>query len=123
MAKSPASVSAYIAAQPEPARKVLNAVRKAIRSAIPKATEVISYQIPAYRLPGGGTVIYFAGWKHHVSLYPLPEADAALKHDMEPYVAAKGTLKFPLGKPIPYELIARVVKALARQRGHDATDA
>ena len=92
------SVDDYIAAQPEAVRPVLEQVRAAIRKAIPKAEEVISYQIPAYKL-GGQTVIFFAGFKAHFSLYPI--AGAAIrefKADLEPYeVNNKGTVRFPLG--------------------------
>ncbi|MET1153465.1 DUF1801 domain-containing protein [Arthrobacter sp.] len=122
MAEKFSNVDDYIASFPEDVQIVLQEVRQTIHNAVPGAGEQISYAIPAVMFEGH-YLVYFAGWKHHVSLYPLPEADAALRHDMEPYVAAKGTLKFPLGKPIPYGLIARVAKALARQRGHDVTDA
>jgi uncharacterized protein YdhG (YjbR/CyaY superfamily) len=61
-------------------------------------------------------VVYFAGWKHHVSVYPIPEAEGALERELAPFRAAKGTLKFPLDRPIPYELIGRAAGLLADQR-------
>lgn len=122
MAEPFATVDDYIASFPEDVRIILQEIRQIIHSAVPGAVEKISYAIPTIMFEGH-YLVYFAGWKHHVSLYPVPEADAALQHDMEPYLAAKGTLKFPLRRPVPYDLITRVIKALARQRGHDATDA
>ena len=65
----------------------------------------------------GKHLIYFGAWKSHISVYPLPSADAAVTRELAPYLAGKGTLKFGLGKPIPYELIGQVAAALAAQRG------
>ena len=100
------SVAEYIASQPAPVRSVLRRVRTAIRRALPKADETISYQIPAYKL-GGRTVIYFAGWKAHYSLYPATKRlVTAFKKELAPYeVNDKGTIRFPLSEPIPVELI------------------
>jgi uncharacterized protein YdhG (YjbR/CyaY superfamily) len=117
MAKSDIkTVSAYIAAQPEPARKALKAVRQAIQGALPDAQEVISYQIPAYRLPDG-IVIYFAGWKHHYSIYPATRPLVEVfKDDLAPYeVNDKGTIRFPLEAPVPTKLIARIAKFRAKE--------
>ena len=61
--------------------------------------------------------MYFAGWKHHVAVYPIPSADEAFERELAPYRAAKGTLKFPLKQPIPFDLIERVAVLLAEQRG------
>ena len=109
------SVDEYIAARPEAVRPVLRRVRAIIRKALPGAQEVISYQIPAYR-KHGGTVVYFAGWKEHYSLYPVGEkVVAALGDALAPYEKSKGTIRFPLAKPIPAALIARIVKLLEKQ--------
>ena len=109
------SVAEYIASQPKPTRDVLKTVRSAIRKALPKAEEVISYQIPAYKL-NGRVVIYFAGWKQHYSLYPatggIPEA---FKEELAPYELRKGTIRFPLSEPVPVRLIARIAKYRARE--------
>ena len=88
--------------------------RATIRKALPAAEEVISYQIPAYRLHGG-VVIYFAGFKHHYSIYPAnARLVAALKDDLAPYeVNNKGTVRFALAKPVPVRLIARIAKFAA----------
>lgn len=109
------SVDEYIAAQPAEVRGILESVRAAIRSAIPKAEEFISYKIPAYRQPGG-TVIFFAGWKKHWSLYPSTEAVvSALGDALTPYEVKKGTIRFPLDKPVPTALIARIARLRAEE--------
>jgi len=110
-----ASVEDYLAAQPAPARAVLEKVRGAIRRALPKAEETISYNIAAYRL-AGRTVIYFAGWKKHYSLYPATAAvREALGSELEPYEIEKGTIRFPLDGPVPARLIARVARVRAAE--------
>jgi uncharacterized protein YdhG (YjbR/CyaY superfamily) len=116
------SVDAYIAAQPEASRPVLETVRTAIRSALPEAQEVISYQIPAYRV-GGRVALFFAGWKKHYSLYPASEAlVAAFAEEIGDLQVAKGTIRFPLLEPVPTDLIRQLatfraseVTAAARQ--------
>ena len=108
------SVDDYIANQPEPVRPVLERVRSVIRKALPDAQEVISYQIPAYRLPGG-TALYFAGWKKHYSIYPIAgHIVAAFGDVLAPYeVNNKGTVRFRLSEPVPAKLIERLAKARA----------
>ena len=110
------SVDQYIAAQPEAVHGVLERVRATIRKAVPSAEEVISYQIPAYKLQGG-TVLYFAGWKKHYSLYPATaELVAAFKDDLAPYeVNNKGTIRLPFSEPVPVKLIERIAKFRARE--------
>lgn len=105
------SVTEYIATQPKEARGVLRQVRTAIRKALPKADEVISYQIPAYKL-NRRVVIYFAGWRHHYSIYPATKRlVAAFKAELAPYeVNNKGTARFPLSEPVPVKLIAAMAK-------------
>ena len=113
------SVDHYIAAQPEAVHRVLELVRGAIRKALPGAEEVISYQIPAYKLRGE-TVIYFAGWKQHYSLYPVPaHFMEALKHDLAPCASnGRGTLRFPLAQRVPVKLIERIAKLRAMEVGN-----
>lgn len=109
------SVDDYLASQPEATRAVLERVRRAIRRALPDAVEVISYQIPAYRLHGA-VVIYFAGWKEHYSLYPASNGlVAAFKEALAPYVISKGTIRFPLSQRVPATLISRIAKFRAKQ--------
>ena len=110
------SVDDYIASQPQAVQVVLERVRTAIRKALPKAEETISYKIPVYKLHGR-PVIYFAGWKKHYSLYPATRAlVAALQDDLAPYeVNDKGTIRFPLSEPVPEKLIARIAKFRAKE--------
>ena len=104
------SVDEYLAAQPEAAQATLRRVRAAIRKALPDAEERISYQIPAYKLHGG-TVLYFAGWKEHFSLYPASAAlVAAFGDELAPFVVSKGTIRFPLSRPVPVTLVERIAK-------------
>jgi uncharacterized protein YdhG (YjbR/CyaY superfamily) len=110
------SVSQYIAAQPEAAQSVLELVRSTIRKALPGAEEVISYRMPAYRL-GGKTVIYFAGWKRHYSLYPVSaQLVEAFREEVAQYeLNDRGTLRFPLSRPVPVRLIADIARLRAQE--------
>ncbi|MEO8127162.1 MAG: DUF1801 domain-containing protein [Bryobacteraceae bacterium] len=104
------SVDEYIASQPEAAREPLSHVRAAIRKAVPKAEESISYNIPTYKLKDE-RLIYFAGWKRHYSLYPASAVLlAAFKDDLVPYEINKSTIRFSLSEPVPAELIRRIAK-------------
>jgi uncharacterized protein YdhG (YjbR/CyaY superfamily) len=110
-----ASVTEYIASKPKEARTALTAVRKAIRTAVPKAEEGLSYQIPAYTL-NGVPVLYFAGWKAHYSIYPASDAlVAAFTRELAPYERSKGTIRFPLSEPVPVKLIERIARVRAKQ--------
>jgi uncharacterized protein YdhG (YjbR/CyaY superfamily) len=111
------SVDEYIATFPEDAQAVLQRVRRTIRKAVPSADEVISYQIPAYKLRGA-RVIYFAGWKEHFSVYPATDLLVkAFKEEIAPYKVSKGTIRFPLSKPVPVKLIERIAKFRAKEAG------
>lgn len=109
------SVDEYIASQPETAQDVLKRVRSTIRKALPKAEEVISYKIPAYKLHGEA-VLYFAGWKQHYSLYPVNDRlISALKEDVASYQVNKSTIRFPLSEPVPVKLIESIAKLRAKE--------
>lgn len=109
------SVDAYIASQPEAVQGVLERVRSTIRKTVPGAEEVISYQIPAYKLHGH-PVLYFAGWRQHYSLYPSTDrVVAAFKDDLAPYKVNKGTIRFPLDEPVPVKLIEGIAKFRAKE--------
>ncbi len=103
------SIDEYIAACPPQSREPLQTVREVIKRIAPDATEKISYQIAAFEL-NGRSLVYFAGWKKHISLYPLPAGDEAFYEEIAPYMDGKGTLKFPLDEPLPIKLIERVIK-------------
>ena len=109
------SVDEYIATHPEDVQAILRRVRSTLRKALPDAEEVISYQIPAFRLHGT-YVVYYAGWKQHYSLYPASERlVAAFKGDLAGYEISKGTIRFPLSEPVPAKLIERIAKFLAKE--------
>lgn len=109
------SVDEYIGTHPKSVQAILRRVRSAIRRAVPKAEEVISYQIPAYK-QDGGRVVYFAGWKEHYSLYPASaRLLAAFERDLARYEVEKATIRFPLAEPVPTKLIERIVKFLAKE--------
>lgn len=108
-------VDQYIAAQPEAVQGILERVRGAIRKAVPAAEEMISYQIPTYKLHGS-PVLSFAGWRQHYSLYGATDhLRAAFKDDLAPFEVSKGTIRFPLSEPIPVKLIERIAKFRAKE--------
>lgn len=109
-------VEEYIASQPEDVQPVLEQLRRIVRKAVPRAEEVISYNIPTYKLHGTA-VLYFAGWKKHYSLYPATRRlVAAFEKDLAPYeVNDKGTIRFPLSGPVPVKLIEGIAKFRATE--------
>lgn len=106
-----AAVEAYLARVPEPARTTLEKVRAAIRSAAPKeAAEGISYGMPAFRYKGA--LVGYAAFKEHCSFFPMSAALLdTMKDDLEGYRTSKGTLQFPMDKPLPAALVKKMVKA------------
>jgi uncharacterized protein YdhG (YjbR/CyaY superfamily) len=103
------NIDDYIAGFPEETQKVLELLRTTIRKAIPNGEEAISYAIPAFTRKGR-YVIYFAGYKNHVSVYPAPRGNEVFKKELSAYKGGKGTVQFPLDKPLPLKLITRIVK-------------
>lgn len=113
--KRPGSVTEYIASKPKEVRVVLERVRRAIRKAVPAAEEGLSYQIPVYKL-NGVAVLYFAGWKAHLSLYPASDALVAeFARELAPYERSKGTIRLPFSEPVPERLIERIARFRAKQ--------
>lgn len=109
------TVDEYIAAQPEETRDVLTQVRKAIRKAVPKAQESISYKMPTYKL-GGNILLYFAAWKRHYSLYPASaQMLAAFGEELSSYAVHKATIRLPYAEPVPVPLIVRIAKFRAEE--------
>src|SRR3979409_539514 len=99
------SVDEYISTFPKDTQAVLQRVRGTIRRALPGADEVISYQIPGYKIRGG-RASYFAGWKKHYSLYPVGDQIVKeFKKELAPYEVEKSTVRFPISKPVPVKLI------------------
>lgn len=111
-----ATVSNYLAALEPAHRRALRRVIASARKAVPGATLVISYGIPA--LKQGRVFIYCAAFKKHIGVYPPVRKDAKLRAALKPYANAKGNLSFALDQAVPVALIARVAKALARQYAH-----
>lgn len=104
-----ASIDEYIASCPKETHERLQSIRAAIKKIAPEAKERISYQIAAFEL-NGRNLIQFAGWKKHISLYPVPGGDEAFENEISKYVDGKGTLKFPLDEPMPMKLINKIIK-------------
>ncbi|HEV7215132.1 MAG TPA: DUF1801 domain-containing protein [Chloroflexota bacterium] len=110
-----ATVDDYIRACPQDVQVILEEVRRTIRKAAPAAGETISYRIPTFVLDGK-YLVSFAAWKRHISFYPIPAVNEALERALAPYRAAKSTLRFPLGQPMPYDLIEQLVALHVQQR-------
>lgn len=105
----PTTVEQYIAQYPEEIQKILVQLRALILESAPGAKEKISYQMPGFFINGG--VVWFGVYKRHIGLYPItPAVEAAFQGELEPYRGTKSALHFPLDQPMPYELIARIVK-------------
>jgi uncharacterized protein YdhG (YjbR/CyaY superfamily) len=103
------TIDEYIKAFPEDVQIILEKIRQTVQKAAPESVETISYQMPAFKL-NGRILIYFAAWKEHIGLYPTPSGTEAFKKELSQYKVAKGSVQFPLDKPIPYALIGKIVK-------------
>jgi uncharacterized protein YdhG (YjbR/CyaY superfamily) len=111
---APKNVDEYIARVPEPACGRLKQMREAIRSALPpEATETISYRIPAFK--HHRVLVWFAAFSNHCSLFPTASIVEAFKNDLTGFSVSKGTIQFPIDKPLPIALIKKLVKARAAQ--------
>lgn len=106
---TPQTVDDYLAALPEEARATLEKIRKTIKAVAPKATEVISYQMPMYKYHG--LLVGFAAFKDHCSFFPGANPVATFKDELKAYKTSKGTIRFPIGKPLPAALVKKLVKA------------
>ena len=105
--KSPQTVDDYIAGFPVEVQSILHQIRAIIQETVPDAEEVISYQMPTYRLHGN--LVHFAAFKNHIGFYPTPSGVVAFEDELAPYQHAKGSIRFPLAQPIPYDLIRKIV--------------
>ena len=111
---APKNVDEYLARVPEPARSTLNKLRAAIRSAVPpEAIETISYQMPAFKYRG--VLVWFAAFSKHCSFFPTPSVVEAFKDELKSFSISKGTIHFPLDKPLPDALVKKMVKARVAQ--------
>jgi uncharacterized protein YdhG (YjbR/CyaY superfamily) len=108
---SPTTVEDYLAALPDERRTAVEELRQTINAAAPEATETIAYSMPALRSHGGQFLVSYAAYKKHYSLFPASEAVVEqLGDELTPYLAGRGTIRFPADRPIPSELVARIVK-------------
>ena len=108
MKSTPTTIDEYIATFPADAQAILQKVRDTIRKAAPQAEEAISYQMPTFKL--NGNLVHFAAFKNHIGFYPVPSGIEKFKKELSTYKGAKGSVQFPLDRPIPYGLIGRIVK-------------
>jgi uncharacterized protein YdhG (YjbR/CyaY superfamily) len=105
---SPKNVDQYISTFPPDVQFILQEIRRVIKESAPAAEEVISYQMPAFRQ--NGILVWFAAFKKHIGFFPTVSAIEAFKDELKDYDMSKGTIRFSLDKPIPYELIRKIVK-------------
>ena len=106
---APKNIDEYIAGFPDDVQEMLEQIRMTIRKAAPDAEETISYQMPTFTLKGS-YLVYFAAYKKHIGLYPAPRGIEEFKEELSAYDGGKGTVRFPLDKPIPFDLISKIVK-------------
>jgi uncharacterized protein YdhG (YjbR/CyaY superfamily) len=105
---TPKDIDEYIARYPEDIQEILEKIRMTIREAAPEADERISYQIPTFALEGN--LVHFAAYKNRIGFYPTPSGIEEFEEELSFYVGGKGSVKFPLDKPIPYDLITKIVR-------------
>lgn len=102
------TIDEYIATFPKNVQIILEELRQAIRESAPAAEETISYQMPAFKL--NGILVWFAAFKNHVGFYPKTSAIEAFKEELSGYETSKGTIRFPINKPIPFNLVKKIVR-------------
>ena len=117
----PRTVDDYIATYPLEVQPILRRIRGIVRRVAPKARESISYRMPAYAL--NGRLLYFAAFRDHIGLYPPVRGNAALERAVAAYSNEKGNLRFPLDRPVPYDLIERVVRFKVAQNARKSPPA
>lgn len=110
---SPSSIDEYIKLYPADVQKMLEGIRETIKKVVPEASEKISYQIPTFYL--NGNLVHFAAFADHVSFFPTGAGVEAFKDELRSYKTAKGTIQFPIDKPIPLDLISRITKFRVEQ--------
>jgi uncharacterized protein YdhG (YjbR/CyaY superfamily) len=105
---SPKTIDEYIAGFPPDVQEILEKVRMTIRKAAPEAEETINYQMPTFTFYGN--LVHFAAYQHHIGFYPTPTGIEEFKNELSSYKGAKGSVQFPFDRPIPYDLIGRIVE-------------
>ncbi len=111
-------IDEYIGSFPTDTQELLKQLLATIRETAPEAEEVISYQMPAFKL--NGMLVYFAGYKNHIGFYPTSSGISAFKDELSNYKSSKGTVQFPLDKPLPLELIRKIVQFRIHENFHKA---
>lgn len=106
-------IDSYISLHQENVKLILGKLRETIKEAAPEAEEMISYQMPAFKLHG--ILVYFAACKNHIGFYPTASGISAFKEELSAYKGAKGSVQFPFDKPIPYKLIKKIVQYRVKQ--------
>jgi uncharacterized protein YdhG (YjbR/CyaY superfamily) len=104
---SPKTIEEYVADFPEDVQEILQKIRSVIREEAPLAQEAISYQMPTFKL--NGNLVHFAAFKNHIGFYPTPTGTEKFQKELAPYKGGKGSIRFPLDEPIPYDLIRKIV--------------
>jgi len=113
----PTTVDEYLADLPDAQRTVVTELRRTVREAAPEATESIAYQMPALRSQGGHFLVSYAAFKNHYSLFPASDVVvAAIGDELTPYLAGKGTIRFPANRPIPLALVTRIVETRVAEK-------
>ena len=107
------NIDEYENAQPENIKEILKQIRRTVKTAAPNAIEQISYGMPSFRV--NKTLVYYAAFKNHIGFFPTPEGIDAFKEELKPFSVSKGTIRFHLEKPIPYDLISKIVKKRVEQ--------
>lgn len=102
------TIDEYIKTFPKNIQKILGLVRETIKEAAPNAEEAISYQIPTFKL--NGNLVHFAAFKNHIGFYPAPSGQKAFEKELSVYKSGKGSIQFPIDKPMPLALINKIVK-------------
>jgi uncharacterized protein YdhG (YjbR/CyaY superfamily) len=113
------TVEEYINTFPAATKKILQQLRKTIKDAAPNAEEVISYNMPAYKQEG--MLVFFAAYKEHIGFYPTPGGIEAFKKELSVYNSAKGSVQFPIDKPMPLALITKIVKYRVKENLENAS--
>ncbi len=102
------TIDEYIKTFPKDVQVILEKMRQTIKEAAPEAVETISYQMPTFKL-NGRYLVYFAAWKDHIGFYPLPSGIETFEKELSPYKQGKGSVQFSIDKPIPYDLVKKIV--------------
>lgn len=103
------TIDEYIKTFPKNVQRILEKLRQTIREAAPESAETISYQMPTFKL-NGRFLVSFAAWQHHIGLYPIPSGTEAFKKEISKYRGAKSTVRFPIEEPVPYDVVAQLVR-------------